>query len=80
MKNHTDSCIVEYNEDGTKTVTTIETYTPPTKAQQTLAVAGLLGLCFAPLAPLALISLNDYLQEKRASRKEAKKLKAVPTT
>jgi len=77
MRNHTDSAIVEYNEDGSRTVTTVETIYPATKAQQATAVLGLGAIILAPLAPLALIVASEKLEERRARKAEAKKLKSV---
>lgn len=64
--------IVEYNEDGTRTVKTEYTYTPATKKQQAAAVAGLLALTFAPIMALSGIATLDRYVEKREARKAAK--------
>lgn len=77
MRNHTDSAIVEYNEDGSRTVTTVETIYPATKAQQAAAWTGLAVVVLSPLAPLALIVGIDKWEERKARKAEAKKLKSV---
>jgi len=77
MRNHTDSAIVEYNEDGSRTVTTVETIYPATKAQQAAAWTGLAAIILAPLAPLAIAVGLDRWEERKARKDEAKKLKSV---
>lgn len=77
MRNHTDSAIIEYNEDGSRTVTTVETIYPATKAQQAAAWTGLGAIILAPLAPLVLIAGLEKWEERKARKAEAKKLKAV---
>jgi hypothetical protein len=77
MSNRTDSCIVEYNDDGSRTVTTVETIHPVTKKQQAAAF-GVLGLlALAPAAPLLVIYGLEKWDERKAKRAEAKKLKSV---
>lgn len=77
MSTHTDSAIIEFNEDGSRTVTTVETIFPPTKSQQALAWTGLVALCVAPFAPLLVIPAIEKWEEKREERKEKKRLKSV---
>lgn len=77
MPTHTDSAIVEYNEDGSRTVTTVETIYPATTSQKVGAWAGLVLICVAPLTPLLVIPALERWEEKREARKEKKRLKAV---
>lgn len=78
MSNHTDSSIVEYHEDGSRTVTTVETYYPPTKGQQIAAWTTLGAVVLAPLAPLAmLVGVEKWEARKARKEAEAKKLKSV---
>ena len=71
-RTHTDSAIVEHHEDGSRTVTTVETIHPATRGQQAAAVAGLGLLCVAPLFPLACLWAADKFEKRREAR-EAKK-------
>lgn len=77
MPKYTDSVIVEYNEDGSRTETSVVTYQPITKTQQTLAWAGLTVLVAAPFVPLLAVSAYEKFEEKLASRKAKKHLKSV---
>lgn len=72
MRNYTDSSTVEYHDDGSKTVTTVETLHPVSKKQQALAT-GVLGLVvMAPVIPLIVVAAYDRVEEKRAARKAKK--------
>lgn len=71
-KPHTDSCVVEVHEDGSKTVTTVETIYPATRAQQAAAATGLGLLIVAPFFPLVAIWANDKFEARRAARKAKK--------
>ena len=51
-KTRTDSSIAEYNEDGSVTVTTVETHIPATKAEQATAWAALGLMSIIAVAPL----------------------------
>lgn len=77
MSTYTDSCIVEHNEDGTRTITTVETITPATRKQQAAAAGVLTLLVFAPAAPLLVIYAAEKWEERKARKAEAKKLKSV---
>lgn len=72
MRNHTDSHIVEYNDDGSRTETSVVTYEPVSLAKQALAVTGLIALCVSPVIPLVAISMYEKWEERREARKEAK--------
>jgi hypothetical protein len=69
---HTDSCIVEVHEDGSKTVTTVETITPATRAQQAAAATGLGLLVVAPFFPLVALWAHDKFEARREARKAKK--------
>lgn len=69
---HTDSQIVEYNEDGSRTETTVITYTPMTPAQTAKAWGTLIGVCVLPLAPLVGIAVYERYEEHRAEKKARK--------
>lgn len=73
MNSRTDSCIVEYNADGSKTVTTVQTYIPPTKAQQATAWVGLGAMALVAVSPLIWSASYNNLAKKRAERKAATK-------
>lgn len=73
MNSRTDSCIVEYNGDGSKTVTTIQTYVPPTKAQQASAWLALGGMALVAVSPLIWSAAYSDAAKKRAERKAASK-------
>lgn len=72
MPKPTDSCVVEYNEDGSRTVTTVETIMPVTKKQQAAVIGGLTLLSIAPAIPLLVIFGLEKYEEKKAARKERK--------
>lgn len=69
---HTDSAIVEYHEDGSYTVTTVETHQPLTTADKARAWAGLGALMVVAVSPAFLPYVVDKLDERR-ERKQAKK-------
>ena len=73
MKSYTDSTIVEYNADGSRTVTTIETYVPPTKAQQATAWVGLGAMALVAVSPLIWTAAYNNAMEKRQNRKAQSK-------
>jgi hypothetical protein len=73
----TDSAIVEYNEDGSRTITTVETIMPATKKQQAAAYSALGLLTLAPLMPLAALYLVDKYEARMERKAEAKRLKSV---
>lgn len=72
MQKHTDSQVIHWNEDGSRTVETVETIYPTTKAQQAGAVAVLTLIMAAPVLPLVAVALAEKISEKRAARKVAK--------
>ena len=72
MPKHTDSCIIEHHEDGSRTVTTVETMYPVSKKQQAAALAGLTVIGLAPLLPIAYLAAAEKIATKRAARKERK--------
>jgi len=76
MSTHTDSCIIEHHDDGSRTVTTVETVYPVSKKQQALAVGVLSLIAMAPLVPIATVAAWDKIQERREAKKAAK-LKVV---
>lgn len=77
MKTHTDSAVVEYNEDGSRTVTTVETIYPLTTAEKAQGW-GLVGvLLVAPVLPLLIIAGIEKAEEKWNARKAKKSLKSV---
>lgn len=78
-RTHTDSSIVEHHEDGSYTVTTVETVLPATKAQKAMAVGGLSLLAVAPLLPLAAAWGIDKLDARREARRK-NRLKSVEDT
>lgn len=73
MRNYTNSQTVEHHDDGSRTVTTIETVEPVTRKQQLVAGGVLTLLVTAPVFPILAVALYDRVEEKRAARK-AKKL------
>lgn len=76
MPKHTDSATIEHHEDGSRTITTVETIYPATKKQQAAAwgAVGIIGL--APILPLlCLVGYEKW--EERKERKRAAKLKPV---
>lgn len=77
MPSHTDSAIIEHNEDGSKTITTVETVYPLTKAQQAAGWAGLTLLCLAPATPLLAYYVAEKWEEQKEKRKQKKSLKSV---
>lgn len=72
MPKHTDSCIIDHHEDGSKTVTTIETVYPATKKQQIAVFGGLTLVALAPLVPILFMAGAEKWQEKREARKALK--------
>lgn len=75
MPKHTDSAIVEYNEDGSRTITTVETIYPISRKKQ-IASAGSLGLvAVAPAVPLLALFVLAKVAEKNADRKKNPKVK-----
>lgn len=75
MQKHTDSQIVTWNEDGSRTVETVETIYPTSKAQQAGAVAVLTLIMAAPVLPIVALAAAEKIAEKRAARKAAKQQK-----
>ena len=71
-KRRIDSSIAEYNEDGSVTVTTIETHIPATKAEQPTAWAALGLMSVIAVAPLGYAFANEKIEEKRERRRKAK--------
>lgn len=69
MQNRIDSSITEYNEDGSQTITTIETYVPPTRAQKVTTFAALGGVLLLPLVPVGLAYAQLKAEELRDKRK-----------
>ena len=69
MTKYIDSSITEYNEDGSQTITTIEHYVPPTRAQKATAFAGLGGVLLLPLVPVAFAYAQLKAEELRAKRR-----------
>jgi hypothetical protein len=69
MPSHTDSAIIEYNEDGSRTVTTVETIYPLTTKEKATAYSLLGGLLLAPFVPVIAIALSEKMAERRAARK-----------
>lgn len=72
MRNYTDSQTVEYHDDGSRTVTTVETIHPVTGKQQAVAIGVLSLIAVAPVAPILALGLFDRIQEKREARKARK--------
>lgn len=74
MKTHTDSQIVTFNEDGSRTIEIVETIYPATKGQQAAAWRGvLIGISVLPLVPLAGLVLVDKIQERRDRKARQKR-------
>jgi len=69
-RTHTDSSIVEHHEDGSYTVTTVETVLPATNAQKALAVGGVGLILVAPVFPLLAMWGADKLEERRERRRK----------
>lgn len=69
MTKYIDSSITEYNEDGSQTITTIEHYVPPTRAQKLTGFAALGGVLLLPMVPLGLAYAQLKAEELRAKRK-----------
>lgn len=77
MNPHTDSEIVEWNEDGSRTITTVQTIHPATTAQKAQAW-GVLGLItVAPIVPLLVVVALDKIESRREAKRRAKQLKSV---
>lgn len=74
---HTDSAIVETHEDGSKTITTVEHWTPPTRAEKAQAWGGIVALTVVALSPLALPWVADKLEERRERKARKTNLKSV---
>lgn len=72
MSTHTDSEIVQYNEDGSWTTTTVVTEYPATNKEKAIAGTVLAGLLVAPFVPLIAYAVTDAW-ERRQERKAAKK-------
>ena len=72
MKTHTDSQIVTFNEDGSRTIETVETIYPATKGQQAAAWGALIGISVIPLVPLAAVVFVEKMEARRL-KKDAKK-------
>ena len=72
MRNYTDSRTVEHHDDGSKTVTTVETFEPVSRKQQATAFAALGLLAVAPVVPILAIGVYDRIQEKREDRRRKK--------
>lgn len=77
MQNRIDSSIVEYNEDGSQTITTVEHYVPPTRTQQIAGLATLGLITLSPVLFIGAVAAYESMVEKREARKEAQKLKSV---
>lgn len=78
-RTHTDSSIVEHHEDGSYTVTTVETVLPATRAQKAAAVGGVSLILSAPLFPLLAMWGMTKLEERREARRK-NRLKSVEDT
>lgn len=79
MRSYTDSQTVEVHEDGSKTVTTIETFEPVTRKQQAVAAGVLSLLVMAPIMPVVALALYDRVEEARNTRKAKKLAKKAKT-
>lgn len=77
MAIRTDSTIVEYNEDGSQTITSVEHYVPPTRTQQIAGVAAVGLITLSPVIFLGALSWYETREERRAAKKDAQKLKSV---
>lgn len=78
MAIYTDSEIIEHNEDGSWTTTTVVTQYPATPQQKAIAIAGLAALIVAPLAPLmGLYAVEKYEEHKEKRRNKKANLEAV---
>lgn len=71
-QSYTDSTIVEYNEDGSQTITTVERYYPPTTQQKIAAWATLGGLALVAVAPAVIPAAIDSWQERKARKAREK--------
>lgn len=69
MAKYVDSSITEYNEDGSQTITTIEHYVPPTRAQKLKGFAALGGVLLLPLIPVGFAYAQLKAEELRDKRK-----------
>lgn len=78
-KAHTDSCTVEYHEDGTWTTTTVTTERPATTAEKAAAWGALGGLTVLSISPILIVWANDWRESRRRRKEEANKpdLKSV---
>lgn len=72
MSKHTDSQIVEYNEDGSWTTTTIETEYPMTRGQKAAAWGALGGIAVLPFVPVVAMVMLEKIEERREARRLAK--------
>lgn len=77
MSQRIDSTIVEYNEDGSQTITSIEHYVPPTTTQKLISTVVLVAVVASPAIFLGSVAAYETWEENRAARKAAKKLKSV---
>ena len=67
-KTHTDSAIVEHHEDGSWTVTTVETHYPATRGEKAAAWTALGALCIAPFTPLIAIGVAEWWDRRREAK------------
>lgn len=75
--NRTDSEIVEWNDDGSRTHTIVYTEYPLTTKQKVATSAGLVALCFAPVVPLLTVIVHEKITERLEKRRSKRKLEAV---
>ena len=73
MRNHTDSEIITYNEDGSWTTKSEITTYPATPKEQAIALGILAGILVLPFVPLIALDVRDRIAERRAAKKAAKK-------
>lgn len=75
MSKPTDSQIVEYNEDGSWTTTTVVTEYPATKKQQAAAIGVLGAMCVAPFVPILGLYAVEKWEARKLRKQEAKQEK-----
>jgi len=77
MSAHTNSHVIEYNEDGTWVETTVVHGKPATKKEKAIAYSVLGGVFLAPFIPLVSLVVIDKWEARRQRKEDAKKLKSV---
>lgn len=78
-RSHTDSSIIEYNEDGSHTETTVITRFPATRTQKVQAWGVLGAIAVLPFVPLAALVVTEKWEERKEARAAKKAAKSEKT-